>query len=332
MAVSDPAARAVFLSGRERAVQHWLGVWQAHGQEPAVQVAVSGHALRALAMYAADEDLPDAAVDLALALDVFMIRQGQWLSWEALLRRVLAQVKLHGSSDRQFALRHSLATICFRTHRLEESIALAHDNYRWASAAGQGQRQAMAAINLAEAYLNAQDFERALARAEEAAMLAAANAMPWQEADGLIDAARALMGLGELAEAERRLRCADMLAVDTGYPVYQAKAQLFLGQVLGRLGRWQEALQHLEMARRLVISYGDEVGRAVVQIHLGRTLVELGRLDEAVPLLEDAVMVHRRHGNHPAEQAALERLREATARSRETGDVWLQGNKNVDKR
>ncbi len=330
--MSDPEARAIFTAGQQRAVQHWLCVWQSQGgQDLAALDDFRGHALRALDWCAAAENLPDEAIDLALAMHELMIRQGQWHQWKALLRLLLLRAEQSRSPEQQFALRHNLATVCFRLHQLDESIALSQENYRWACSAGEGFRQAQAAINLAEAYLNAQDFERALAHAEEAAALAAVHAMPWQEADSWIDAARALIGLGELAEAETRLRRAEALAAATGYPVYQAKAQLFLGQLLGRRGRWQEALQHLEMARRLVISYGDEVGRAVVQIHLGRTLAELGRLDEAVHLLEDAVLVHRRHGNHPAERAALERLREATARRCESGDVRLPGNENVDK-
>ena len=86
-------------------------------------------------------------------------------------------------------MRHNLAALYFRLHRLEESLALSQENYRWAMAAGEGWRQAQAAINLSEAYLNANAFDRAFAHAEEAAALAAAFNSPWQEADGLINAA-----------------------------------------------------------------------------------------------------------------------------------------------
>ena len=104
------------------------------------------------------------------------------------------------------------------------------------------------------------------------------------------------------------------LATATGYPVYQAKAQLFLGQVTGRRGRWDKALGRFETALQLVMSYGDEVGRATVQVSLGRALMEVGRLDEASQILEDAVRVHRHHGNLPAERVALQRLHELRTR------------------
>lgn len=322
--MSDLDPRAAFLAGRERAAQHWLAFWQDHAQEPEALAAAYGHVLRALTWCAMADSPSLAAIDLALAVDVHMIRQGQWHDWEPLLRRFVAQAGATGSPERQYALRHSLATICFRLHRLEESIALSQDNHRWATAIGDRRRQAQAAINLAEAYLNAEVFDRALAHAEEAAALGAALHLPWMEADGMIDAARASMGLGELAAAEQRLRQADVLASAAGYPVYQAKAQLFLGQVLGRRGCWQEALAHLETARQLVASYGDEVGRATVQIHLGRALAELGRPDEAVQVLEDAVIIQRRHGNWPAERAAVQRLQELRARK-----AWLAGSAAV---
>jgi tetratricopeptide (TPR) repeat protein len=311
--MSIPSARVQFDQGIERALQHWLNYWQAQAHDPEAWAGATGHALRALRWSVATGQALEPAADLALAIQSYVMYQGQWSEWEALLHRLLERASCV-SQERLFALRHLLGMLYMRQHRLAESLALSGENYRWALAMSDRRRQAEAAISLAEVYLNAQDFEQALAHAEEATALAVAHAMSWQQADGLIDAARALIGLGELAEAERRLRQADALATKTGYPVYQAKAQLFLGQLLGRTGRWQEALQHLETARRLVISYGDEVGRATVQISLGRTLAELGRLDEATRLLEDAVRVHRRHGNLPAERVAVQRLQEVMAR------------------
>ena len=221
--MSRTETRTQFVAGAERAAQHWLAFWQAHSQELETLAPVSGHALRALEWCAACENTPDAAIDLALAIEPLMIRQGQWHEWEALLRRLLLKADATGSPERRFALRHNLAALYFRLHRIEESIALSQDNYRWAIDAGEDRRQAQAAINLAEAYLNAEQFDRALAHAEEATALASAHHLSWQEADGMINAARALMGMGELAEAERRLRQADALATATGYPVYQAK-------------------------------------------------------------------------------------------------------------
>lgn len=311
--MSVPVARAQFDQGIGRAVQHWLNSWPAQANDPEDRAHLAGHALAALRWSVATGQALEPAADLVVAIQAYMLYQGQWNEWEALLHRLLEQASCL-SQERLFALRHLLGALYMRQHRLAESLALSGENHRWALAMSDRCRQAEAAINLAEAYLNAQEFEQALVHAEEATALAVAHTLSWQQADGLIDAARALIGLGELAEAERRLRRADALATATGYPVYQAKAQLFLGQLLGRAGRWQEALQHLETARRLVISYGDEVGRATVQISLGRALAELGRLDDATRLLEDAVRVHRRHGNLPAERVAVQRLQEVVAR------------------
>jgi hypothetical protein len=71
------------------------------------------------------------------------------------------------------------------------------------------------------------------------------------------------------------------------------------------------------------MSYGDEVGRATVQVSMGRALMELGRLDEARCVLEDAVRVHRHHGNLPAERFALQRLQELRTRHSAPEDICL---------
>lgn len=83
---------------------------------------------------------------------------------------------------------------------------------------------------------------------------------------------------------------------------------------------------HLETARALVSSYGDEPGRATVQTHMGRALAELGRPDEAARLLEDAVRIHRHHGNLPAERAAMQRLQELRARDLQPTNGQVAGS------
>ncbi|HSN73787.1 MAG TPA: tetratricopeptide repeat protein [Anaerolineae bacterium] len=320
--MSNAHVRAQFDEGIERAVGHWLCHWREHGHSPEGEAAAARHALAALRWCIASGRALEMAIDLALAMQAYMMYQGQWSEWEALLHRLLEQASSAASQERRFALRHSLGAVYYRQHRLAESLALSQENYRWALAIGDRRLQADAAINLAEAYLNTDAAEQALVHAEEAASLGAALNLPWKEADGLIDAARALLAQGKLAEAEQRLRRAETLAATTGYPVYQAKAWLFLGQVAARSGCWQEALAHFELALGLVTSYGDEVGRATVQMHIGRTLAELGRLDDASRLLEDAVRIHRRHGNLPAEQIAVQRLQEVMARRSVSEEAW----------
>jgi tetratricopeptide (TPR) repeat protein len=312
--MSNTHVRAQFDEGIERAVGHWLCHWREYGHSPEGGAAAAGHALAALRWCIASGRALEPAIDLAQAMQAYMMYQGQWSDWELLLRQLLEKADCIASQERRFALRHYLGAVYMRQHRLAESLALTEENYHWALATGNRHLQADAATLLAEAYLNADAAEQALAYAEESASLGAALNLPWKEADGLIDAARALLAQGKLAEAEQRLRRAETLAATTGYPVYQAKAWLFLGQVAARSGCWQEALAHFELALGLVTSYGDEVGRATVQIHIGRTLAELGRLDDAACLLEDAVRVHRRHGNLPAERVAVQRLQEVMAR------------------
>jgi tetratricopeptide (TPR) repeat protein len=312
--MSIPGARVQFDQGIARAMQHWLSYWQAQANGPEAWTGAAGHALRALRWSIAAGQALETAIDLALAMQGYMMYRGQWSDSEALLRQLLENAPSTASQERRFALRHCLGAVYMRQHRLAESLALTEENYRWALAAGDRHLQADAAVLLAETYLNADVAEQALIHAEEAASLGAALNLPWKEADGLIDAARALLAQDKPAEAGQRLRRAETLAASEGYPVYQAKARLFLGQAAARSGRWQEALAHFELALGLVTSYGDEVGRATVQMHLGQTLAALGRLDDAARLLEDAVRVHRRHGNLPAERIAVQRLQEVTAR------------------
>lgn len=312
--MSIPGARVQFDQGIERAVQHWLSYWQAPAHDPAAWAGTAGHALRALRWSIAAGQGLEAAIDLALAMQPYMMYRGQWSDWETLLRQLMEKAQSTANQERRFALRHHLGAIYMRQHRLAEGLALSEENYRWAVASGDRRLQADAAILLAETYLNADAAEQALAYAEESASLGAALNLRWKEADGLIDAGRALLAQGRLAEAEQRLRRAETLAAAEGQPVYQAKARLFLGQAAGRSGCWQEALAHFEIALGLVTSYGDEVGRATVQISMGRALAELGRLDDASRLLEDSVRVHRRHGNEPAERVAVQRLQEVAAR------------------
>lgn len=313
--MSSSHARVQFDQGIERALQHWLSYWQAQANDPEAWGGAAAHSLRALRWSIAAGQALETAIDLALAMQATMMYRGQWSEWEALLRQLLEKANsIAMSQERRFALRHHLGALYMRQHRLAESLALSEENYRCALAAGDRRLQADAAILLAETYLNADAPEQALAYAEEAAGLGAVLNLPWEEADGLIDAARALLAQGRLAEAEQRLRRAEALAAAEGHPVFQAKARLFLGQTAFRSGCWQEALAHFEIALDLVTSYGDEVGRATVQISMGRALAELGRLDDATRLLEDAVRVHRHHGNLPAERVAVQRLQEVMER------------------
>ncbi|OIO95262.1 MAG: hypothetical protein AUK03_05730 [Anaerolineae bacterium CG2_30_64_16] len=309
---SDP--RAQFLAGMDRAARHWLVFWTGHAHQQEALLEARGHALRALAWCATCDGSLDVAIDLALAMHGHMMWLGGWHEWQALLWQLFARASVAADPERQFALRHHISTICWRLHRLDESIALSEENQRWAISAGDRPRQLQVAMGLAETYLNAEAYDRALACAEEVAALAATLNALAQEADGLIDAARALLGLDELAEAERRLQRALSLAAAAGDVTYHAKAQLFIGHAAARGERWDEALRWFEAALELVASYGDEVGCATIKSHIGCALMEFGRWDEARRLLEEAVRVHRRCGNLPAEQLARQRLRELETR------------------
>jgi hypothetical protein len=198
--MSIPGARVQFDQGIERALQHWLSYWQAPAHDPEAWAGAAGHALRALRWSIAAGQGLEAAIDLALAMQGYMMYRGQWSDWEALLRQLLDKANYMASQERRFALRHHLGAVYMRQHRLDESLVLTEENYRWALASGDRRLQADAAINLAETYLNADAAEQALIHAEEAASLGAALNLPWKEADGLIDAARALLAQGNLAE------------------------------------------------------------------------------------------------------------------------------------
>lgn len=327
LAGRSSADQAQFLVGLERSVRHWLGHWQQHADDAAALQAVSGHALRSLELCAQSAYALDLAIDLVHAMHEHMWFRESWRKWEAILRQLLLTANGNASSERLFDLRCALSAICFRQHLLEESIALAQENYRWARQMNDNQRRAGSAILLAEAFLNANAPEQALAFAEEAARFSGS----WHAVDGLINSARALLAMDKLAEADERLQKAAALATAKDLPAYQAKAQLFLGHAAAQRNRWQDSLAHYQAALALVNSYGDQAGQATVQTHMGYALMALDQLDEAACLLQDALRTHRHLGNQPAEQIALQRLQETTVRRREIGDGRLSGNENVDK-
>ncbi len=256
-----------------------------------------------------------------------MMYRGQWSEWEALLRHRLLEQAGCASQERRFALRHNLAALYLRLHRTGGEHGANRGELPLGRGAGDRQLQADAAIHLSEAYLNA-DAARAgvgPCRGSRQPGLPRSN-LPWKEADGLIDAGRALLAQGELAEAEQRLRRAETLAATDGLSrSTRPRRGCSWARWLVRSGCWQEALAHFEIALGLVTSYGDEVGRATVQISMGRALAELGRLDDAACLLEDAVRVHRRHGNLPAERVAVQRLQEVMARRSASEEAWHDG-------
>lgn len=312
--MNAPEVRAQFVSGVDRAAAYWLAYWRAHAATPQALARAHGHALRALTWHVTCARSLATAVELVAAMQDTMMFQGQWWEWEALLRQLLAKADAAGNHEYQTMLRGAISAICFRTGRIDESISLAMKLYHQAVSSGDPRRQAGAALGLAEAYLSAGAGDRALVYAEEVTTLGATYDLPRFEADGLIDAARALIDQGDLAEAERRLLRAAEIAASPDLVMFYAKAQLFLGHVSRSRQQWQEALAHYEIALALVAGYGDEVGRATVQSHIGRALAELGHLDEASRLLEDAVHVLRRHGNEPAERAAMQQLQEVKTR------------------
>lgn len=312
--MDSPELISIFAAGKERSARHWLAFWGAPSSDLQRIEDVRRHSLQAVMWCAGEDGLLDLAIDLATAMNEHMLWQGQWRQWEAVLRLLLSRSNPTGVSDQQFALREALSAVCFRQHRLEESIALSGENHRRAKQYGLGYWQVKAAINLAEAHLNAGAAMLALAYAEEAGALSALAGERWQEADALINAARALTAMDRLAEAEQRLWQGHALATAAGLKVYQAKAHLFLGQAAGRRNCWGESLPHFQAALDLVTSYGDEVGRATVQSNIGRALIELNRWQEAADFLEDAVRVFRFHGNAPAERMALQRLQELETR------------------
>ena len=308
----------IFAAGKERSARYWLDFWAAPSHDPHRLDEAQRHSVQTVMWCAEDEGLLDLAIDLAIAMSERATWRGKWHDWEAVLRHLLGKTNPTVMSDRHFALREALSAVCFRQHRIDESIALSGENYHRARAAGATAHQARAALNLAEAHLNAGAAEQALAYAEELRVLAVRIGSRWQEADAHIDAARALTALNRVAEAEQRLWQGHALAVAGGLPVYQTKAHIFLGHVACHRQQWPEALARFETALSLVISYGDEVGRATVQSNVGRVLIELGRWQEAIAILEDAVRTFRFHGNVPAERIALQRLQDLETRRAKT--------------
>jgi tetratricopeptide (TPR) repeat protein len=307
-------AAPTFTAGKTRAAQHWLDFWAAPSREAERLDDARRHSLKALKWCAEEATLLDLAIDLAIAMSEHMTWRGVWRDWEEVLRFLSGKVSASAAADRHFALREALSALCFRQHRLDESIALSGENYDRARAAGAIAHQARAALNLAEAHLNAGAADQALAYAEELAVLAARLGVRWQEADAHINAARALGAMNRPEEAEQRLWQGHALAVAAGLPVYEAKAHIFLGHVACHRQQWQAALARFEAALALVTSYGDEVGRATVQSNIGRALTELGRWQEAAAILEGAVRAFRHHGNTPAERIALQRLQDLETR------------------
>lgn len=311
-------AASIYAAGKARSARYWLAFWVAPSRDPGRLDDAQRHSLRAVMRCAESDAQLDLAIDLAVAMSEPMTWRGKWHDWEEVLRLLVSRIDPTSAADRHFALREALSAICFRQHRLDESIDLSGENYRRAKKNGLIHWQARAALNLAEAHLNAGADEQALAYAEELGILSVRLGIRWQEADAHINAARALASLGRLAEAEARLHTGLAIACSANLPVYQAKAQLFLGHVAGRRQEWQESLARFEAALALVTSYGDEVGRATVQSNIGRAMIELGRWREAAGILQDAVRVFRIHGNAPAERIALQRLQDLESRRSKT--------------
>ena len=311
MALSD--AQTLFAAGMERAAQHWLVFWQHNGHDSEAQRQARGHTLRAL-MWCADWGMvPDTIADLAVALQGHMMRTGQWSEWEPCLHKVFDRIRPHINDAHRYELQHCLATLCFRLHRLDDAIALAEDNRRIALAAADTDRQEQAAIILAETYLNVPRYDVALAYAEHATDLAVTLGDAVREADGHINTARALLGLSKIADAEQHLARAYTLATAADSAVYRCKAQLFLGHAAAARQEWQRSLDYCSHALTLVQQYGDEAGYGVVLTNMGRALIGLRRWDEAKKVFEQALRIHRFHGNAPAERVCLGLLAELHA-------------------
>lgn len=309
-----PDSQALFAIGMARAVRHWLAFWQHNGHDVEAQRQARGHALRALLWCADWGQDAERAADLVLAMDRHMMWAGQWAEWELCLRRVIAGIGPQVRPERRFELQGCLAAIYFRLHRLDEALALARENERIAVALGDARRQEAAAVLLAETYLNEPRFDLAQAHAERAVELAVSLGDQVLEADALIDLARALLGQDRIAEAEQHLVRAHDLTTAAEDTVYRCKAQLFRGHAAAARRDWQQSLVFCSEALNLVTSYGDEVGRGVVLTNMGRALLELGRWDEARETLEQALRIHRFHGNIPAEQVCQQRLVDLAAR------------------
>lgn len=312
-----PDAQTLFAAGMERAAQHWLDYWRHNGHDSEARRQARGHALRALTWCADWEMVPDTTADLAVALHGHMMWESQWSEWEPCLRRVLVQTREHIDDARRYKLQDCLAFMYFRLHRLDEAIALAEDNERIALAAGDISRQEQAAMILAETYLNVPRYDVALAYAEHATHLAVTLGDAVREADGHIDTARALLGLGTIADAEQHLACAYDLATAAGSVVYRCKAQLFRGHAAAARLDWQRSLDYCSDALTLVQEYGDEAGYGVVLTNMGRALIGLRRWDEAKKVWEQALRIHRFHGNAPAERVCLSLLAELHAHQSE---------------
>lgn len=314
MALPLSDLHAVFMEGAERAARYWTAFFRDRPTDPVEWERFGGHALVTLDRCVEFGRMPELAVDLAAALHTHMTWQGSWHEWEAVLSHMAATTYAALDAQRQWNLNAGLSAFYSRLHRLEESIALAQRNYELAVAWGDLRRQYDAFILQAEAYLNAEAWDQALRCAEDALTLSDAIGGPILQADALIDSARALMHLGAVAEAEARLERSLTLTKQGGNINYEAKARLFQGHAAGARQDWPRALTYFSEALALVQSCGDEVGRGVVLGNLGRALLELGRWDEASEALEEALRIHRFHGNAPAEMVARARLAELHAR------------------
>jgi len=223
--------------------------------------------LAAATHLAARLDRHDTAWKLAAAAMSFYYRRSHWGDWVATHRTGLASARVLGDPQGEIWMLNNLGMV-YGVQQMEESIACFEQAIVLSRANGDEVREARAANNLANTYLELGRFEQARQAAERALDVDRHSGDRWGEG----------------------------IALD------------ILGCAFHKLGRLEEAVGHLRQALDIFRELDSRAPAADALSDLGETYLSLGQVADAVGCLSQSLAMHRDVGDRHFHAVALQRL------------------------
>ena len=246
---------------------------------------------------AADSGLHEIAWKLPAAAMSFFYRRSHWTNWVATHQIGLASARETGDMLAEAWMLNNLG-MAYGQQQMEDSVSYFEQALALYRQLGDGQGEARAATNVANAYFDLGRFSEALAAAQRSLGIQRQFGKRYGEGIALGILGGAYSELAQYGEAVQCLRQALAIFRELGDRDAEADSLSDLGAAyLGR-GGMSEAIASLREALAIRRDIGDRHGQALTLHRLGLTLQRAGNPGETRESLLEALRLLEELGDH----------------------------------
>lgn len=264
--------------------------------------------LTASVLVAEENGLHEPAVDLALAISLFLRLRRHFADYIVTATACVRAAGLLGDPRREARAVTNLGLAPQEAQMTDEVLAALHGECRKHRASGDRSREAWALANLGSALAARGRWSEVVEVAERVSMLFGALGDRPHEAWSLTMLGLQLEKAGRVSEAITAHRRARAIFQQIQDHNGEAWSLTNLGASLRAAQRFDEAIDAGQQANEIFRRVGDRSGEGASLVNRGIALLRLHRLDEAVQALGDACTLFRQAGDRQREAGALNSL------------------------